>query len=134
MKKIICLALCGLIILSLSACKSDMSEIEYPTEDSSEFTEDDMNLAFDALKAHFKEHYSGNTLKDVKYTGDEFSALYQIWADSNDGDKVMVFTSTVEVGEKNKNEHLEKNSTYEDMLWILVRKTDGQWQCIDSQI
>ena len=130
MKKIICAALCILIVFSLNACGGNVNEVNTHNVKSEMYSEEDIRTAVDTIKKEFKG-WAGCTLTEIYYAGDDYSKAYQDWADRNNADEVIVLLSSFDVDSSGGNGSLNPNSTYTDWNWILVRTNGGKWQHVD---
>ena len=131
MKKIICAALCVLIVFGLNACGGNVNEVNTHNVKSEMYSEEDIRTAVDTIKKEFKSDWAGCTLTEIYYAGDDSSKAYQDWADRNNADEVIVLLSSFDVDSSGGNGSLNPNSTYTDWNWILVRTNGGKWQHVD---
>ncbi len=87
------------------------------------------------IKEEFDREWSGCTLTEIYYAGDEISKNYQDWADRNNADEVIVLLSSFDVDSSGgKNGVLNADSTYKDSFWILIRTDLGEWEYIDCGV
>ncbi|MBQ3182501.1 MAG: hypothetical protein IJB57_02420 [Clostridia bacterium] len=106
--------------------------IEIITEETSQmYTVEDIASAIAVIKKEFKTDWQGCTLTEIYYAGDDKSKEYQDWADRNNADEVIVLISSFYVSDECTIGSLNKDSTYSDWMWILVRNKSGQWQHVD---
>jgi len=131
MKKYICVALCVLFFFSLCACGGKISEVKTRNIDSNTYSQDDIRDAIDVIKKEFEAEWSGCTLTEIYYAGDEKSKDHQDWATRNDADEVIVLLSSFDVDSSGGDGSLNTNSTYDNWMWILVRTNDGAWKHVD---
>lgn len=131
MKKIVCAMLCILLAFSLLACGKNDNEVTTHHVESEMYSEEEISDAIDVIKKEFESDWEGCTLTEIYYAGDEISKAHQDWADRNDADEVIVLLSTFSVDSSCKMGALNKNSTYSDWMWILVRTNGGKWQHVD---
>lgn len=95
------------------------------------YSQDDINSAIHTITEEFARTWSGCTLTEISYAGDETTQAHQDWADRNNADEVIVLISTFDVDASGGNGSLNPNSTYDNWLWILVRSAGGAWQHVD---
>lgn len=132
MKKTVCAMLCILLVFNLLACgESDNNEVITHNVESEMYSEEEIRDAIDVIKKEFESDWKGCTLTEIYYAGDEISKDHQDWADRNDADEVIVLLSSFSVDSSCEIGALNKNSTYSDWMWILVRTNGGKWQHID---
>ncbi len=125
-----CIAVASAVMLC--ACgKGNTSQADVTHYESDIYTEDDIEAAISVTEEYFKENFIGCTLTEIEYAGDDTSARYQDWADRNEADEVIVLISSFDVGSSCEDGSLNRNSTYDDWNWILVRTAGGQWQHAD---
>lgn len=131
-KRIIILIILVLIIVSVLYSCTGHTMIAKTSEYTSEmYTDSEIEAAIDVAKQYFRLHFYGCTLTEITYAGDEESKGYRDWALRNDADEVIVLISSFDVGPSGGDGSLNRNSTYTDWKWILVRKTGGKWQHAD---
>ena len=87
-----------------------------------------MPRAVDTIKHEFKSDWSGCTLREIYYAGDNSIEPHQDWADRNDADEVIVLLSSFDVDSSGGDGSLNPDSTYSDWKWILVRSDGGKWK------
>ena len=131
MKKIVCIISCILLALGLSACGGDVSGAETKSVDSEVYSQEDIDAAVDTIKSEFKSSWSGCTLREIYYAGDNSIESHQDWADRNDADEVIVLLSSFDVDSSGGDGSLNPDSTYSDWKWILVRSDGGKWKHVD---
>lgn len=135
MKKILCMLLPAVImVLCLCACRSipgDVSKLTIIPKESQLYTQDEINAALEATKAHFKKNYNDCTLKEIYYVGDQELQGWQNWAVDYDADDILVFRSTFDVG-PHPDIAMNKNSTYERWKFILAREKGHEWKVVDA--
>ncbi|MBP3339880.1 MAG: hypothetical protein J6L69_10815 [Lachnospiraceae bacterium] len=131
MKKYICIIISALSAISLCACGGKVSGAKTHEVDSEIYSQEDIESAIDVIKDEFKEEWSGCTLTEIYYAGDEVTKDHQDWADRNDADEVIVLLSSFDVDSSGGDGSLSPDSTYDDWNWILVRINGGQWKHVD---
>ena len=124
-------ALLLLVVLVFCACGGTVSDAKTHTADSELYTQEEITDAIDAIKKEFQAEWSGCTLTEIYYAGDETSQEYQDWADRNGADEVIVLRSSFDVDFSGGDGSLNPNSTYANWLWILVRTDNGPWKHVD---
>jgi hypothetical protein len=132
MKKLISVILCVLLLFSLCACNSGkINDVKMPFMESEIYSQEDISLAISAITEEFKKEWSGCTLTEIYYAGDDVSAEYQDWADRHNADEVIVLLSSFDVDSSGGDGSLNSNSTYNNWSWILVRTAGGEWKHVD---
>ena len=115
-----------MILLNLCACGGSADEAL-----STSYSQQDMSAAIEVVKEEFEKEWQGCTLNEIYYAGDKVSEKHQDWADRNNADDVLVLLSSFYVSESCEIGALNKGSTYQNFNWILVRTSNGKWQCVD---
>lgn len=131
MRKYMCAGLFALIVLALCACGGKVDDAIIHTSGSELYTQEEITAAIDVIKKEFQEEWSGCTLTEIYYAGDELSQEYQDWADRNGADEVIVLLSSFDVDSSGGDGSLNPNSTYANWNWILVRTNKGPWKHVD---
>lgn len=134
MKKITFAALCVLLALCLTACfgKGGIVDGAATREVESEiYSQEDIAAAIDAVKREFKRSWSGCTLKEIEYAGDEESRKDEAFLERHGADEAIVLLSSFHVDESGGDGSLNANYTYESWSWILVRANGGAWRLAD---
>lgn len=131
MKKYVLLFLSCLFILGLTACGGNVNTATVQRVDSDIYTEQEIESAIEVTKTYFKLHFSGCTLTEISYAGDEYTNDFSDWAERNDADDVIVLISSFDVGPSGGDGSLNPNSTYSNWNWILVRDEGGSWKHVD---
>ena len=131
MRKIFATILCVLVVLCLSACGGNVSNVRTHDVGSAVYSQDEIDSAIDVIKQEFKSNWKGCTLTEIYYAGDDRSEDYQEWADRNNADEVLVLLSSFSVDASGGDGSLNPNSTYDNWMWILVRTNGGQWRHVD---
>ncbi len=118
--------------LATEGAEADVSQVEIKEVASEIYSQDDINAAIDSIITEFQANWSGCTLKEIYYAGDDVVKANADYAKNNDADEVMVLMSTFDVDSTGgANGSLDPDSTYKDWNWILVRKTGGEWKHVD---
>lgn len=131
MKKIVYTVLCILLVFYLGACTKDTDEIKTHDVSSEMYTKEDIRAAIDVIKNEFEHGWSGCTLTEIYYAGDDSSKGHQDWADRNGADEVLVLLSSFDVDASGGDGSLNADSTYSNWKWILVRTIGGAWWHVD---
>lgn len=121
----------AVVIFTLAACGGNVSNVKVTAYDSELYTDADVQAAINVAKAYFKKEFSGCTLTEITYAGDEKIQGYAEWADRNNADEVIVLSSSFDVDGSGGDGSLNPNSTYENWNWILVRCKGGRWKHVD---
>ena len=131
MKKLLCVTLCVMFVFGLCACGGKISNLNTPDVDSAMYSQKDITAAINVIKREFLINWSGCTLTDIYYAGDEKTKEHQDWADRYSADEVIVLLSTFDVDDSGGDGSLNPNSTYTNWMWILVITNNGQWKHVD---
>lgn len=131
MKKCSAIVLCVFLVLCLCSCGGDVSKVKTHKVNSEIYSQEDIVSAIEVIKKDFKSEFSGCTLTEIHYAGDEVLKDYKDFAERNDADEVIVLLSSFDVDSFGGDGSLEPDSTYNDWNWILVRTHNGQWQQVD---
>ena len=130
-RNIILSVLVLLLSFALCACGGNVKSVNGVDVESQIYTSDDINSAIETIKKEFDKNWKGCTLKEIYYAGDDTSRGYQVYADINDADEVIVLLSSFNVDSSGGDGSLNPNSTYDGWNWILVRNTGGKWRHVD---
>lgn len=128
MKKVLCVMLCILLSLSLSACGGSTRGATTRRVPSEIYSLPDIESAINVIKAEFRTFWSGCTLIEISYAGDEKSIAAQDMAAQYGADEVIVLTSSFRVDSSGGDGSLEPNSTCDNWTWTLVRTKGGNWR------
>ena len=131
MKKYICTIIAFLLILGLCACGGKVAGVKTRNVTSEIYSQKDISSAINTIKREFKYTWSGCTLTEIYYAGDECSEEHQDWANENNADEVIVLLSSFDVDSSGGDGSLNPNSTYDNWSWILVRTSGGKWKHVD---
>ena len=132
MKRVISILACMFIMFQFCACGGSEEDVVGANEVISEiYSQQDISDAIDTVKSTFAEEWSGCTLNEISYAGDKYSKKYQEFADRNEADEVIVFLSSFYVAESCEIGALNKDYTYENFNWILVRNAGDNWKLVD---
>lgn len=134
MKKIMMIIL-SFLILFVSGCSSvfggNVSNVNIKEVKSDVYSKNDINEATDTIIKLFDREWSGCTLTEIYYGGDDIITDYKDFADCNNADEVIVLLSSFDVDSSGGDGSLNPNSTYENWNWILIRSNGGKWRHID---
>lgn len=131
MKKWIVMILVFSLLLALTACGGNVSNVEVTPWESEVYSEEDVQSAINEAVRYFKKHFDGCTLTEITYAGDDVSADHAEWAQRHDADEAIVLISSFDVGSSGGNGSLNPNSTYSRWMWIMVRSEGGSWKHAD---
>lgn len=131
MKKYLCVVFLVLFMFNSCTNGGNVSNVKIQNVDSTNYSQEEISSAIDTIKKEFEEEWSGCTLTEIYYVGDEESSNYQDWADRNNADEVIVLLSSFDVDSSGGDGSLNPNSTYDNWMWILVRTDGGQWKHVD---
>ncbi len=123
-----------LIVLLITGCNNlggNVKNVKTNHIQSNIYSKEDIDNAIDIITKEFEKDWTGCTLKEIYYSGDDNSLAHQDWADRNSADEVIVLLSTFDVDSSGGDGSLNPNSTYEDWMWILVRNKGEKWIHVD---
>lgn len=142
--KIVSCTLAVLLLLGLCACGSggNIDNVLITTVPSTLYTEAEINDAIQVILKEFKGSWSGCTLTELSYAGDEINAretayylggaysgdYLDAWGDF---DQVMILISSFDTDSDPGDGGLNSNFTYSNWNWILVRSNCGAWRHVD---
>ena len=127
----IALTLLLIFSLILSSCAGSVRGAVILPAESQIYSDEDIAAAVGVIMDLFRSGWSGCTLKEIGYAGDERTAAYRDWALRNDADEVIVLLSSFHVGPTGGDGSLNPNDTYTGWMWILVRQNGGEWRHVD---
>ena len=129
MKKFIPLLIMLAISVFLSGCaRGDVTKVNIIDRPSQIYSEKEIHKAVDVAVEYFKREFSGCTLLDIGYAGDEKGQAFIEWANQYDVDQVIILVSSFAVGPEGGDGSLNPNDTYGNWQWILGRTVGGQWK------
>ena len=131
MKKVICLALAALLVVSLVGCGKLSSSMEITCDTSQIYSTAEIHDAMDVVKTYFRRHFDGCTMTALGYIGDEKKDYMDGFAAQYGVDEVIVLVSDFETGSSGGDGALNPNDTYSSYKWILLREKDGSWSHAD---
>ena len=123
-------ALCAVVLL-FSACGGNAGDVHIPPYESDIYTDAEIADAIDAAIAYFKAEFSGCTLTEITYIGDDKNEGFREFAQLYNADDVIVLTSSFDVDASGGDGSLNPNSTYDGWSWIMVRSNGGAWRHAD---
>lgn len=127
MKRIIPLISVLLLAVLLCSC-GNISNVKISSVKSDIYSEEDIIAAENAIINEFKLNWSGCTLKEIHYAGDNYADDMKHWENFYNKDEAIVLLSTFDVDSSGGDGSLNPNSTYDNWNWILVRNKGGQWE------
>lgn len=132
MKKLISVLFCITLLFILSACGGGKTDgVTIPFVESEIYSQEDIDLAVNTIINEFEAEWSGCTLTEIYYSGDDVSAEHQDWAGRYNADEVIVLLSTFNTDSPAGNSGLNSDFTYKNWCWILVRTIGGEWKHVD---
>lgn len=131
MKKYIALMLALVFVLGLTACGGNVKKAQVTNFTSEVYSNDEIQDAIDVTMDYFKKKFSGCTLTEITYYGDDKLSDFQEFAQRNNADEVIVLVSSFDVGPSGGDGSLNPNDTYKNWKWILVRNEGGEWVHVD---
>ena len=130
MKKLTALFLALACVMGLCACGHGLN-VQVLDCSSNIYSNREIDSAIDVTVRYFIKEFSGCTLVDITYIGDEKVNDYQEFAKRHNADDVIVLVSTFTVDASGGDGSLNPNSTYRNWKWILVRNKGGKWKHVD---
>lgn len=141
MKRFASIALAVMLLLTLCACGGDVSAVKITAVPSEYFTESEINDAIQVIITEFRFSWSGCTLTEISYAGDDVNAreaqyyLEQHYADYSavwgEYDQMLILTSSFDVDQSGGDGSFNPNSTYTGWKWLLVKSGNGPWRHVD---
>ena len=132
MKKWIVLCALMIAIVCLTGCGGNVRHVQILDWKPSELYSDrEIQSAIDVIQNEFDFSWSGCTLTEITYAGDEVSLEHRQWAERHNADEVIVLISSFDVDSSGGDGSLNPNSTYTRWIWILVRDKNGKWKHVD---
>ena len=132
MKKVVTLIFVILCLLGLCGCSGGNAENVKISEYHSEiYTDEEIKEATNVAIRYFEKEFSGCTLTEITYIGDDKLDSYQEFAERYNADDVIVLISNFNVDGSGGDGSLNPNSTYKNWNWILVRNSGGKWKHVD---
>ena len=110
MKKAYLAVLCVLLAIALCAC-GKVNDTKVIDVDSDIYSQEDIEDAIDVIKREFFTEWSGCTLTEIYYAGDEYCEDYQDWLNRYSADEVIVLLSSFDVDSSGGDGSLNPNST-----------------------
>ena len=129
MKKLCALFVCMLCLLGLCACGGDVSSVQVLQVPSEIYTQEEIDAAIRVIRRDFARNWSGCTLREIGYAGDEINR--REGADEQEGQQVLVLTSSFDVDASGGDGSLNPDSSYSGWMWILQRTPGGRWRHVD---
>ena len=121
----------ALTMLCFVSCGGNVRNARTREVASELYSQKEINAAIRTIKMDFAIDWSGCTLTEIYYAGDDYTKRYQDFADRNNADDVIVLLSTFTVDSSGGDGSLIPNYTYEKWEWILVRNKGGHWKHVD---
>lgn len=141
MKKILSYVCLILIAFSVVGCsqKGNTKDVTINIGKSSKFSKDELNSAVTCVKNRFNKEFDGCTLTYLWYDEVKSNETVTGYLAHGGGsinkaksENVVVLYSNFKVGSSYAGGSLNKNSTYTNYLWILVRDSkSGDWHVDD---
>lgn len=128
MKRILCLALTMLVLLSFTGCGKISSTMAITCDTSEIYSTSDIHDAMDVVRSYFRRNFRGCTMTELGYAGDEKWSAMEGWAAQYNAQEAIVLVSTYESGRSGGDGSLNPNDVYRNYKWILVRNANGQWE------
>lgn len=121
-----------IILILLSGCGADVSDVKIDYGQSSVYSKSDMDSAIDEILKEFKT-WDGYKLYSISYTNDEWSQgeldYCNKLCDGENFDECIVFKSSFHTP-KNNEGGLSPDRDYSGYTWILARTCGGKWTLV----
>lgn len=131
MKKTLKIILVISLLLMLCSCGGNVANVKVVPVQSNIYTDEDINSAIKTVLRYFRSEFSGCTLKEIQYIGDEYAEDFSEWVKQYKEHEAIVLISTFDVDSSGGDGSFEPNSTYSNWNWILVRNRNGSWRHVD---
>ena len=128
MKKYISISFVILICVIFGAC-GDVSNVDIHNETSKIFSQDDITAAEQVVINHFKTNWSGQTLTELYYPGDDWADEFEHWKAFYNADEAIVLLSSIDANVDTPS--LKAGDTLTEFNWVLVRDKGKQWEYKD---
>lgn len=112
MNKFIRIIVGMLFVLVMAGCRGNVSDVKVLEYTSDIYSKEEIEAAIDTAKKYFRSEFSGCTLTEITYAGDDKISSYEDWAVRNDADEVIVLISSFDVDSSGGDGSLNPNSTY----------------------
>jgi Domain of unknown function (DUF4829) len=139
MKKIIIWFCCILSLFSLVGCNQGevSNDIVINVSESTKFSKDEINNAIEIVKDNFS--FPASTLTKIWYDEEKSNKLVDEYLETGLGsvnevnaENVIILLSNFDVDDSGDNLVLNRNTTYKDYQWILIRDNKTSDWKIDS--
>lgn len=137
MKKIIISLLSILLIGSLVACSKENNEIVIEISESTKFSEDEINSAINCVKDNFS--FPAATLEKIIYDEEKGNSIITTYLEHGNGsingissENVIALLANFYVDDSGDNPVLNRDTTYTNYQWILIRDSETSDWKIDS--
>lgn len=126
-------------MFSLVSCKQVRisNNIEIDISESTKFSKDEITNSIECVKSNF--NFEGATLTKIWYDEEKSNNLVDIYLENGNGsqngvneENVIILLSNFYVDDSGKNPVLNRDTTYTDYQWILIRDNEKREWKIDS--
>lgn len=124
------IVLCAML-LCFTACGGNANNVDILDYESNIYTDAEIDDAVDVAIDYFKAEFSGCTMREITYAGDDALEDHEEFAAWHNADEVIVLVSSFDVDASGGDGSLNPNSTYSGWKWILVRNNGGDWRHAD---
>ena len=128
MKKIFIICCCLIVVLcgcaDFAAHRNKTKDLQITPVTSELFSESDIDAAIKTVQRYFKKNFSGCSLTEIRYAGDE---RCRSLAEEFDADQAILLLSSFYVSKNGGDGSLVRDHTYENWQWFLVRTNGGDW-------
>lgn len=69
----------------MAGCRGNVSDVKVLEYTSDIYSKEEIEAAIDTAKKYFRSEFSGCTLTEITYAGDDKILSYEDWANRNDG-------------------------------------------------
>ncbi|MBQ3285263.1 MAG: hypothetical protein IJH40_06430 [Ruminococcus sp.] len=129
-KSFLLVLILAVYIILCSCGQGNVSQVTVTPVDSAIYTQEDIDAAINVTLDFFKKEFTGSSLKEIHYAGDEYLEDQYSPETYGDYDELIALLSTYHI-DSSDDGILEPGSTVTEWSWILCRRNGGQWVFID---
>lgn len=111
--------------------RGNVNNVNVITTSSKIYTNEDIDSAMNTVFDYFNKNFSGCILNEISYVGDEANEANKEYSGRKDENEFIVFVSSFDTDSSGVDGSFNPNSTYNEWMWILERKPNGNWKCVD---
>lgn len=121
MKRFLCLLLCLAALLAIAACGKTKNAAITPWEDSTLYSNREINSALRAAKRVFAQHFDGCTLTELSYAPERSSE-----------DEIVIYAAFDVDAAGGPDGVLNPNSHYTNYQFVFTRGLFSRWKLADN--